>query len=95
VAHSPLCALLDFTPAAAASSLQLLAPGLTAGLLPWSTPLQAAKSLGSTLRSFAPTIREITSVSQELKDPLEQVGAGPLLWKFLGEMDEEIKGLKI
>ncbi|KAI7837812.1 hypothetical protein COHA_008301, partial [Chlorella ohadii] len=33
---------------------------------------QAAKSLGSTLRSFAPTIREITSVSQELKSTLEQ-----------------------
>lgn len=37
---------------------------------------QAAKSLGSTLRSFAPTIREITSVSQELKSTLEQVGCG-------------------
>lgn len=35
---------------------------------------QAAKSLGSTLRAFAPTIREITSVSQELKSSLEQVG---------------------
>ncbi|KAL4423263.1 hypothetical protein ABPG77_004532 [Micractinium sp. CCAP 211/92] len=33
---------------------------------------EAAKSLGSTLRSFAPTIREITSVSQELKSTLEQ-----------------------
>lgn len=42
----------------------------------WTThaavPLQAAKSVGSTLRSFAPTIREITSVSQELKSTLEQ-----------------------
>jgi TatA/E family protein of Tat protein translocase len=35
---------------------------------------QAAKSVGSTLRSFAPTLREITSVSQELKSTLEQVG---------------------
>ncbi len=39
--------------------------------------VQAAKSLGSTLRSFAPTIREITSVSQELKSTLEQVCALP------------------
>lgn len=39
--------------------------------------LQAAKSLGSTLRSFAPTIRELTSVSQELKSTLEQVRLRP------------------
>lgn len=33
---------------------------------------QAAKSLGSTLRAFQPTIRELTQVSNELKSTLEQ-----------------------
>ena len=33
---------------------------------------QAAKSLGSTLRAFAPTIRELTQVSSELKSTLEE-----------------------
>ena len=33
---------------------------------------QAAKSLGSTLRAFAPTIRELTQVSTELKSTLEE-----------------------
>ena len=32
---------------------------------------QAAKSLGATLRAFAPTIRELTQVSSELKSTLE------------------------
>ena len=42
---------------------------------------QVAKSLGATLRSFAPTIRELTSVSQELKSTLENVGgAGLAAW---------------
>ena len=34
--------------------------------------LQAAKSLGSSLRGFAPTIRELAGVSNELKQTLEQ-----------------------
>jgi TatA/E family protein of Tat protein translocase len=33
---------------------------------------QAAKSLGATLRAFAPTIRELTQVSTELRSTLEQ-----------------------
>jgi hypothetical protein len=35
--------------------------------------LQAAKSLGQTLRAFQPTIREVVEVSQEIKGTLEQV----------------------
>ena len=34
--------------------------------------LQAAKSLGASLRGFAPTIRELAGVSNELKQTLEQ-----------------------
>jgi TatA/E family protein of Tat protein translocase len=33
---------------------------------------QAAKSLGATLRAFAPTVRELTQVSAELKSTLEE-----------------------
>ena len=40
---------------------------------------QAAKSMGATLRAFAPTIRELTSVSQELKSTLEQVSGSAAL----------------
>ena len=54
---------------------QLLRPMCTSRLAyPHRCSPQAAKSLGATLRSFAPTIREITSVSQELKSTLENVG---------------------
>jgi hypothetical protein len=35
--------------------------------------LQAAKSLGQTLRAFQPTIKEVVEVSQEIKGTLEQV----------------------
>ena len=37
-----------------------------------SVTLQAAKSLGKSLRGFAPTIRELAGVSNELKQTLEQ-----------------------
>lgn len=37
--------------------------------------LQAAKSLGQTLRAFQPTIREVVEVSNEIKGTLEQVTA--------------------
>jgi hypothetical protein len=42
----------------------------------WSSnciAVQAAKSLGQTLRAFQPTIREVVEVSQEIKGTLEQV----------------------
>lgn len=35
--------------------------------------LQAAKSVGQTLRAFQPTIKEVVEVSQEIKGTLEQV----------------------
>lgn len=34
--------------------------------------MQAVKSLGSTLKAFQPTIREIVSVSSDLKNTLEE-----------------------
>lgn len=44
---------------------------------------QAAKSLGSTLRAFAPTIRELTQVSTELKSTLEEeIGLNDLKEEF-------------
>ena len=33
---------------------------------------QAARGLGKTLRSFAPTIQELTSVSRDLKNTLDE-----------------------
>lgn len=51
---------------------------------PSATPLQAAKSLGSTLRAFQPTIRELTQVSAELKSTLEsEIG--------INEIKEELR----
>ena len=35
--------------------------------------VQAAKSVGQTLRAFQPTIREVVEASQEIKGTLEQV----------------------
>ena len=35
--------------------------------------VQAAKSAGQALRSFQPTIREVVSVTSELKGTIEQV----------------------
>jgi len=44
---------------------------------------QAAKSLGATLRAFAPTIRELTQVSSELKSTLEEeIGLNDLRDEF-------------
>jgi TatA/E family protein of Tat protein translocase len=46
---------------------------------------QAAKSLGATLRAFAPTIREITQVSSELKSTLEnEIGLNDLRDEMAG-----------
>lgn len=44
---------------------------------------QAAKSIGETLRAFAPTIRELTQVSSELKSTLEEeIGLNDLREEF-------------
>lgn len=44
---------------------------------------QAAKSLGATLRAFAPTIRELTEVSNELKSTLEEeIGLNDIRQEF-------------
>lgn len=44
---------------------------------------QAAKSLGATLRAFAPTLRELTAVSTELKSTLEEeIGLNDLRDEF-------------
>jgi len=44
---------------------------------------QAAKSLGATLRAFAPTLRELTQVSSELKSTLEdEIGINELREEF-------------
>ena len=46
---------------------------------------QAAKSLGATLRAFAPTIRELTDVSNELKSTLEEeIGINEIRQEFSG-----------
>ena len=46
--------------------------------------MQAAKSLGQTLRAFQPTIRELTQVSAELKSTLEsEIG--------INEIKEELR----
>ena len=37
-----------------------------------SVALQAVKSLGKTLKTFQPTIREVMSVSSELRNTLEE-----------------------
>jgi hypothetical protein len=51
--------------------------------------LQAAKSLGQTLRAFQPTIREVVEVSQEIKGTLEQVrrfiSADHCCWQATGQ----------
>jgi hypothetical protein len=45
--------------------------------------MQAAKSLGQTLRAFQPTIKEVVEVSQEIKGTLEQVCAARVCWLLL------------
>ena len=45
--------------------------------------LQAVKSLGKTLRAFQPTIREIASVSSDLRSSLEeQIGLDEIRNEF-------------
>jgi hypothetical protein len=45
--------------------------------------LQAVKSLGKTLRAFQPTIREIASVSSDLRSSLEeQIGLDDIRAEF-------------
>lgn len=50
----------------------LLGPALFCTRHDQPSLLQAAKSLGKSLRGFAPTIRELAGVSNELKQTLEQ-----------------------
>lgn len=45
--------------------------------------MQAVKSLGATLRSFSPTIRELASVTSELSSTLqEQIGLDDIRNEF-------------
>lgn len=46
-------------------------------------PVQAVKSLGKTLKTFQPTIRELASVSSDLKNTLEeQIGLDEIRAEF-------------
>ena len=46
-------------------------------------PMQAVKSLGKTLKAFQPTIRELASVSSDLKNTLEeQIGLDDIRAEF-------------
>lgn len=59
---------------------------LLPSLSPTSGLADAAKSVGTALRSFQPTIREVAQISTELKSTLEQeIG--------LDEIKKEIKGV--
>jgi len=54
---------------------------------------EAAKSLGSAVRAFAPTLREVTSISNDLKSTLEDELGLDDIKQELNEVQSNITGV--
>ena len=63
---------------------------LVESILTVHAPFQAVKSLGKTLKTFQPTIREVMSVSSELRSTLEeQIGLDDIRSELQSSMVSE------